>query len=83
MVAARDGRIDRPRQSADFGSLRITVQACAVRPPDQPQDAAAFLHITDSHDGEPDFTGWMIASAPSVSMLEHPVYDVRVTGCRP
>ena len=68
--------------SAQYGSLKITVQSCEVRPPDQPQDAAAFLVIADSHESEPGFRGWMFASAPSVSMLEHPIYDVRLTGCR-
>jgi len=69
-------------QSATFGSLTITVQACMVRQPDQPQDAAAFLVITDSHSGEPGFSGWMVADAPSVSMLQNPIYDIRVTACR-
>jgi hypothetical protein len=68
--------------TAKFGSLTIAVQACVVTPPDQPQDAAAFLVITDSHAGQPGFSGWMVADAPSVSMLQNPIYDVRVTGCR-
>jgi hypothetical protein len=68
-------------QSATFGSLTIKVQACMVRPPDQPQDAAAFLVITDSHEGQPGFSGWMVAAAPSASMLQNPIYDIRVTGC--
>ncbi len=68
--------------TAKFGSLTIAVQACVVTPPDQPQDAAAFLVITDSHNGQPGFSGWMVADAPSVSMLQNPIYDVRVTGCR-
>ncbi len=28
------------------------------------------------------FSGWMFASNPSISALEHPVYDVWVTSCR-
>ena len=36
-------------QEAQFGSLSIQVQACSIRPPDQPRDSAAFLTITDSH----------------------------------
>jgi hypothetical protein len=67
--------------SARYGSLTITVRSCVVRPPDQPQDAAAFMVIADSNANEPGFQGWMFASAPSVSMLEHPIYDVRVIGC--
>jgi hypothetical protein len=69
-------------QSAQFGSLTIQVQACAIRPPDQPQDATALLTITDSHADAPGFRGWLLANHPSVSMLQHPIYDVRVVGCR-
>jgi hypothetical protein len=69
-------------QSAQFGSLTIQVQACQIRPPDQPQDATAYLTITDSHPDAPGFRGWLLANHPSVSMLQHPIYDVRVMGCR-
>jgi hypothetical protein len=68
-------------QEAQFGSLSIQVQACDARPPDQPRDAAAFLTITDSHADAPGFRGWMLADNPSLSMLQHPLYDVRVVGC--
>ena len=82
-VNARNAALAVPvGQSATFGSLTIAVQACVVSPPDQPQDAAAFLVITDSHPGEPGFSGWMVSAAPSASMLQNPIYDVRVTGCR-
>ena len=66
-----------------FGSLRIEVQACVARPPNQPQDAAAFLAITDANNEGVPFRGWMVASQPALSMLQHPVFDIRVTGCRP
>jgi hypothetical protein len=69
-------------QMVSFGSLSIALRACDVRPPDQPADAAAFLDITDSHAGGAPFHGWMLVSAPSVSMLRHPIYDVRLAGCR-
>jgi hypothetical protein len=69
-------------QEAQFGSLSIQVQACGIRPPDQPQDAAAYLTITDSHADAPGFRGWMLANDPSLSMLQHPIYDVRVVGCK-
>jgi hypothetical protein len=69
-------------QEAQFGSLNIQVQACNNHPPDQPQDSAAFLTITDSHADAPGFRGWMLANNPSLSMLQHPIYDVRVVGCR-
>jgi hypothetical protein len=68
-------------QSATFGSLTITVRACVVRPPDQPADAAAYLDVTDSHPDSPPFNGWILAQEPSVSMMQHPIYDIRVAGC--
>jgi hypothetical protein len=66
-----------------FGSLSITATSCVVRPPDQPQDAAAFVEITDSHPDAPGFRGWMLAAEPAVAMFEHPGYDIRLNGCRP
>jgi hypothetical protein len=68
-------------QSIQFESLTVQVAACDVRPPDQPADATAYLVISDSHPDAPGFKGWMLRSDPSVSMLEHPLYDVRVLGC--
>jgi len=67
---------------AQYGSLTIQVQACDVHPPDQVQDSAAFLSITDSHADTPAFHGWILANDPSLSMLQNPIYDVRVVGCR-
>ncbi len=68
-------------QSVVFGSLTIAVKACVVRPPDQPADAAAYLTVTDSHPDAPDFAGWMLKNEPSVSMMQHPIYDLSVAGC--
>jgi len=68
-------------QTAMFGSLTIAVKACVVRPPDQPADAAAYLDVTDSHPDSPPFNGWLLEQEPSASMMEHPIYDIRVAGC--
>jgi hypothetical protein len=68
-------------QSATFGSLTITVKSCMVRPPDQPADAAAFVSVTDSHPDSEGFNGWLLENEPTVSIMQHPIYDLRVTGC--
>lgn len=68
-----------------FGTLTLRVGACSARPADEVPDAAAWLEIRDSRRPEARqvvFRGWMFANAPGVSMLEHPVYDVRVLECR-
>jgi hypothetical protein len=66
-----------------FGSLNIAVRGCFVRPSDQPADATAFLVIRDQRPDAPSFVGWMDRGAPSMSMLAHPIYDVRIEGCSP
>lgn len=67
--------------TVQFGSLSIAVRSCVVRPPDQPADAAAFLVVTDAHPDQPAFRGWMFRSDPAVSMMQHPIYDIRILGC--
>ena len=69
-------------QSVRYGSLTIRVRGCVVRPADQPRDAAAFLDVTDSQPGGASFSGWMVANAPALGVLEHPIYDLRVASCR-
>lgn len=68
-------------QSAVLGSLTVTLRGCVTRPPDLPQDSAAFLEITDSHATGTAFRGWMLASAPALMQMQHPIYDLRVTSC--
>lgn len=68
-----------------FGSLTINLRECRGRSPDEVPDAAAWMEITDSRaapGSPPAFRGWMLANAPGVNMLEHPVYDIRVLECR-
>ncbi len=69
-------------QSAQFRTLTIAVRSCLVRPPDQPGDATAFLDVTDAQPSDPSFHGWMLAGEPGLSMLQSPLYDVRLLACR-
>ena len=68
--------------SATVGSLTMAVKSCVVRPPDQPGDAAAAVDITDSRPGAPGFHGWLLMNEPYASMLQSPIYDVRLLGCK-
>lgn len=72
----------RAGQQTQFGTLTIAVKSCVTRPPDLPQNSAAFLEITDSRNIAPVFRGWILSNTPSVSQLEHPVYDLRLVACR-
>ena len=67
-----------------FGRLRIRVSACHGRSPDQPPEAAAFLQVIDTLEGTEKvaFSGWMFASSPGLSAMDHARYDVWVLHCR-
>jgi hypothetical protein len=69
-----------------FGTLEVTAQACREPPPEAPPDSVAFLQIRERQDEAAPpvlvFSGWMFASSPGLSALDHPVYDVWVEDCR-
>jgi len=69
-------------QSTVFGALTITVRNCATRPPDLPQNAAAFLEVVEGKAAKPVFKGWVLSNTPAVGQLEDPVYDLRLVTCR-
>ena len=69
-----------------FGTLELTVNRCAFRPPEEPPENVAFLTVFDrGHDPslapKPVFAGWMFSSSPAVSAMEHPVYDITLLKC--
>lgn len=69
----------------EFGDLSITVRTCKTTLPEEPPEAVAFLDISENKAGEGDvsvFHGWMFASSPAVSAMEHPVYDIWLVGCK-
>ncbi len=85
-ITARVSPIEAPADRAvTFGTLSITMRTCWKAPPEAPPESAVFLEIDDVKPGEDAvrlFTGWMFASSPALSALEHPVYDVWVLDCR-
>ena len=84
-VTARISRIEVPvGATVSFGALEISADACFKRPPEETPESAAFLRIDEIRpDEEPEtvFSGWMFASSPSLSAMQHAVYDVWVIDC--
>lgn len=81
-VTTFDAPLDLP---VGFGTLQIVARACHKAPPEEPPESAAFLEVDELRPGESPqrlFSGWMFASSPALSALEHPVYDLIVLDCR-
>ncbi|GEM_PF-918718 len=89
-TTARVSTVEAPlNQPVHFGTLVITARACDKKPPEEPPNTVAFLEIDEarpqgqaSTDVTHLFSGWMFAESPSLSTLEHPVYDVTVLDCK-
>jgi hypothetical protein len=71
-------------ETVQFGALQVTARACYTRPPTEPTNTDAFVEVDEvTLQGEIKriFTGWMFASSPGLNAVEHPIYDVWLTGC--
>ena len=68
-------------QSALSGRLTIQLDECRYPTANPASDAFAHLTVMEEGQGAPAFSGWMVASSPALSALEHPRYDVWVLRC--
>ena len=62
-----------------FHRLKIIVRHCWRSPPFSLPETKAFLEIfetTPSGRLKAVFSGWMFSSSPSISAMQHPVYDI-------
>ncbi|PHR55415.1 MAG: glycosyl hydrolase family 5 [Robiginitomaculum sp.] len=77
-------------ETLKYGSLEIAVKHCEKRPPEETPETYVFLQISDTRlngsgekaENEKLFSGWMFASSPALSSLEHAVYDIWVIECK-
>ncbi|MDD4616650.1 MAG: DUF2155 domain-containing protein [Alphaproteobacteria bacterium] len=72
--------------AVNFGSISIVARSCKTTLPEEsPPESATFLEVSDIRVGATEagiFKGWMFTSSPALSAMEHPVYDIWVTGCK-
>lgn len=69
-----------------YERLLIEVKACYARPAVRAPESSVFLQIYDTkYVDDPErygrFSGWMFASSPALSAMDHPRYDVWVLSC--
>jgi hypothetical protein len=71
-------------KTAIYGNLRLLPRRCDNYDIEAKAESAVFIEIYDSKKPElkkPIFTGWLFKSSPSLSALEHAIYDVVLLGC--
>ena len=67
-----------------FGTLKIIVRTCKKSLPEDLPENSAFIQIWNQKFDKEEkkiFSGWMFSSSPSISALDHAVYDVWVIDC--
>jgi hypothetical protein len=68
-------------ETLERGPLTIRLDECRYPANDPSSDAFAHLTVADVRAQALAFDGWMIASSPALSAMDHPRYDVWVLGC--
>lgn len=80
-VRILEGKVGEP---IAFERLRIEVDACFQRIGGRAPESSVFLRVYDSKteaESGAVFSGWMFASTPALSAMDHPRYDVWVLSC--
>ena len=61
--------------------LRIYPIYCKINDPNERPEVSVYLNIYDRKNNDKLFAGWMLKTLPSVSSLEHPLYDIWINDC--
>ena len=86
VTAKAEEMVAKPGETIRFGKLEIHAIQCYRSAPVSLPDSVALLAIREHQPELPRprllFHGWMYASSPSLTALEHPIYDVTLVDCR-
>lgn len=72
-------------ETVQFGSLQITERVCYTRPSTETPQTTTFIEVDEvdaANEYKRIFSGWMFAASPGLHGIEHPVYDIWLTGCK-
>jgi len=68
-----------------FGSLEIKGLKCELSEHSEFMDTVAYLQVKDMAAKDNNqvflFNGWTFASSPTLKSIDHPIYDLWITGC--
>ena len=72
-------------EEARFGGFVVRPRVCYSRPATEEPKTTSFVEVDELESDQSRkrvFTGWMFAESPGLNAVEHPVFDVWLTGCR-
>lgn len=72
-------------ETVQFGSLQVTERACYTRPATETPQTTTFIEVDEvdaTNAYKRIFSGWMFAASPGLHGVEHPIYDIWLTGCK-
>jgi len=72
-------------ETVQFGALQVTPRVCYTHDDTEAQKVDGFIEvdeITLDRKIRRIFTGWMFAASPGLNAVDHPIYDVWLTGCK-
>jgi hypothetical protein len=81
-ITANVDRIKLPlKENYLYKELVIYPIGCHLSGPYEKSEVGIYLNINHKDSKEKIFNGWMLKSLPSISSMEHPIYDIWVEDC--
>ena len=72
-------------EKKSFGSLEIKGLKCQLSEKNEFIDTVAYIQVKDLDSKDNNqvflFNGWTFASSPTLESIDHPIYDLWITGC--
>jgi hypothetical protein len=72
-------------ETVQFGALQITPRVCYSRPLTEAPQTDVFAQVEEIDEQKQlkrIFSGWMFADSPGMHGIEHPIFDIWLTGCK-
>lgn len=77
-------------RSTRIGSLEVIARSCSKSAPEETPEVSIYVEVFDhppAREGEESerreiFHGWLFASSPGLSAVDHPTWDIWAVDCR-
>ena len=69
------------KENYEYDYLEIYAIDCFLSDKYEKTEKAVYLNIYNREINEKIFNGWMLKTLPSISSLEHPIYDIWIEDC--